>query len=210
MDRSWYNALAHVFCFLAARSKLLMTPQDGSANTPSNSQNGKQGDERREPLDKALFSIVTLLIVIILLLLGVTFYVQYKTYSRGLEIALASNPISHVTVLSYLRALEAALTKLSSLFLSFILIYVGALYVLRTAQVAYSLSSEASGAKAALQTSSPGLVLVTLGVLALGLALYRSTTIDLKEGSPEVNQQAQLQQDSVEEAPAKLYKPGGK
>ena len=53
------------------------------------------------------------------------------------------------------------------------LIYVGALYVLRTAQTSFSASAEGSGFKTAFQTTSPGLVLAALGVALILITDWR-------------------------------------
>ena len=50
----------------------------------------------------------------------------------------AGNPVDHAAVITYARALGAAFIKTSSLFLGFILIFTGTLYVLRTAEASFS------------------------------------------------------------------------
>ena len=55
--------------------------------------------------------------------------------------------------------------------LAFTVVFFGALYVLRTATSGYSLSGSGGGFSANLQTSSPGLVMVTLGLTIVAVAV---------------------------------------
>ncbi|HTS50977.1 MAG TPA: hypothetical protein VMH05_23685 [Bryobacteraceae bacterium] len=120
-----------------------------------------------------------------MLLLIVSFALQYSTYRSALNGVASSDPGNYVAIVTYLGAWDAAVTKTSCLFLSFVLILVGALYVLRTAQIAYSLTIEGSGAKGALQTTSPGLVILTLGIVALALSLFKPVSVDLSSRSDQ-------------------------
>jgi hypothetical protein len=132
-----------------------------------------------EPIDRALLWIVSSLIGAIMILLIVSFALQYSTYRDALTRVAANEPGNYVAIVTYLGAWDGAVTKTSCLFLSFVLILVGALYVLRTAQMAYSVSVEGGGAKGALQTTSPGLVILTLGIVALALSLFKPVSVDL-------------------------------
>ncbi len=55
----------------------------------------------------------------------------------------------------------------------------GALYVLRIATVKYSLDLKSKGSSASLGTSSPGLVMITLGVATVVCALYSRSYVEL-------------------------------
>jgi hypothetical protein len=71
--------------------------------------------------------------------------------------------------LVYAGSRDYALMKTATIFMGFVLIFVGCLYVLRAGSTAFRL---ASGSKLSLDTTSPGLVMVALGV-ALILATIR-------------------------------------
>ena len=158
-------------------------------------------------IDKALLWIVALLIAAIMALLAVNFFVQYSAYKDAVNSVKAATPTDYVTILTYMGAWDGAVTKLCSLFLSFTLIFVGALYVLRTAQLAYALGVEGGGFKGTLQTTSPGLVILTLGVVALGLALYKSSSVDLTAGYDQFRPQTENQKSlKLLETPATEYK----
>ena len=130
-------------------------------------------------LDRAIFLIVTGVIVGIAATMAFTYLAQYKSYQRLISAQtkviekVVADPDSDaedfpadftVLPLMYLRESELSLLRISSVFISFVLTYIGALYVLRTAQSAFKASIEGGSVKGALSTSSPGLVLAALGV----------------------------------------------
>lgn len=70
------------------------------------------------------------------------------------------------------------MTKTSALFLGFMVIYTGALYVLRSADTAYELSvGQGTQLGASLKSSSPGLLLVTIGALLVALVLHSRSEV---------------------------------
>ncbi|HXU36934.1 MAG TPA: hypothetical protein VN937_11275 [Blastocatellia bacterium] len=129
-------------------------------------------------LDQSLFVIVTLMLVFTAVLLSVNLIFQHENYSAGISAALKDsvNP-NHAIILTYSRAWDFAVVKISSIFLAFCLILIGALYVLRVALASYSLSVEGANAKGALETGSPGLVMLTLGVVLMGIILLSSSNV---------------------------------
>ena len=130
--------------------------------------------------DKFLLYLVGIMVALVVLLLSFNLYFQYWTYSRAIGLALGTDTpglVDHGIVLSYSRAWDFAVVKTSALFLAFALIFVGALYVLRTVETSYSLSVTGGDAKAALATSSPGLVMVTLGVSIVLFVLVTKTSV---------------------------------
>jgi hypothetical protein len=52
------------------------------------------------------------------------------------------------------------------------------LFVLRSSEVTYNLAVEAKDYKGALQTTSPGLVIITLGDVLIAIAVLTKSTID--------------------------------
>ena len=69
--------------------------------------------------------------------------------------------------------------KTSSLFLGFSLIMIGALYVLRVSETQYQLQLEApAGVKGNLASSSPGLIILTFGVVLVCLVLFSRSTVE--------------------------------
>lgn len=81
--------------------------------------------------------------------------------------------------LAFTRAADFAIVKTSVTFLGFVLALVGALYVLRVSSSSYSLGVKASGKEANLSTTSPGLVMVTLGVVAVVSALFSKSDVNI-------------------------------
>jgi len=134
------------------------------------------------PLTAALYVTVTIVLACVTLILAGNLWMQYGTYHSGLQLVhdgATADQLSGTLVLS--RAWDFAVIKTCSLFLAFTLIFVGALYVLRQNEQAYEAHLESVGVKAALQTSSPGLVLATLGVVLVIATLFSTSTIQLEQ-----------------------------
>jgi len=123
---------------------------------------------------------VTLMLLVQLLLLVGDLWFQYHNYATGIALAeragAAADTVSLILV--YSRAWDFAVTKTSALFLGFMVIYTGALYVLRSADTAYELSvGQGTQLGASLKSSSPGLMLVTIGALLVALVLHSRSEV---------------------------------
>src|SRR5690242_15724930 len=122
-------------------------------------------------LDILLFAVVASAAVYVFVLLSFSLHSQMNTYSTAIQSALKDPQRGDAVALAYARASDFAIIKISVIFLGFIMAFVGALYVLRTATAAFLLSvTPQQGAPASLQTSSPGLVMIALGVITINCA----------------------------------------
>jgi hypothetical protein len=132
-------------------------------------------------LDRSLFAVVCVVLGFLFLLLCTSLYVQYSSYhaaivyGQGIGVGL---PPDHASVISYVRAFDFAVVKTSALFLAYALVFVGALYVLRVGEATYELSAGTKAGNGSFQTSSPGLVLVTLGVILIALVLNSKSALE--------------------------------
>jgi hypothetical protein len=154
--------------------------------------------------------------------------VQSYSYLSGLRSAVGVNRptggvantaqefVDHAAVITYARGLGAAFVKTSALFLGFILIFVGTLYVLRTTEANFQLRVRQGQFQGSLQTASPGLVIVTLGVALTIVALYIKSDLDYhgtrtirepEENSPSENKGAPPRWKSVPANPANANAP---
>jgi hypothetical protein len=105
----------------------------------------------------------------------------------GIQKALDSPRIDHAVVLTYSRSWDFAVVKTSSIFLGFSLILIGALYVLRVAESRFSMSVESNGTKGSLESRSPGLIMLVLGVVLVALVLYSKSTVELVVCGKQIN-----------------------
>lgn len=92
-------------------------------------------------------------------------------------------PLDKAAVLTFARALDAAIIKTSGLFLGYVLVFTGALYVLRIATSQYRFNVKSGRHSGTLQTSSPGLVMITLGVFLVALTVSNKTVMNYGEGT---------------------------
>jgi hypothetical protein len=130
---------------------------------------------------RILFGMSALLFVGLSLFTVIAYRSEAAFYSEILNHArkagtCAENVMAFEVALAPFRSL--AIVRTAALFLSFVLVLLGSLFVLTGIEVAYKMSLELGEKKAALETASPGLVLVTAGTLLVAASLYRG-------GSPE-------------------------
>jgi hypothetical protein len=145
-------------------------------------------------LDWRLFVIVSLIMVVLTSLFVVELAIQWQDYRSGIRAALAGPVQDHAAALSYSRALDAAIVKTAALFLGYLLVFTGALYVLRTASIGYSIAAKTGSFDGSLQTSSPGLVIITLGVFLVAVTIL--TRSDVNYEGPMATTVGQEERDS--------------
>jgi len=155
-------------------------------------------------LDWRLFLVVSLILTAITALFVIGLFVQWRGYNAGLQVAL-TDPVDHGAALSYSRGLDAAIIKSSALFLGYLLVFTGALYVLRSATAAYQLSVKTGTQNGTLQTTSPGLVIITLGVLLITVTIVTKSELNYVPPAPEQQQDQEKKQ--VEKGQAVLPGP---
>jgi uncharacterized membrane protein len=81
-------------------------------------------------------------------------------------------------LLQLARARDAAVVKLSALFLAYLVVILGCLFVLKGVEAAFQLRLRGvHGMDSALKTSSPGLVLITFGCVLVALTVLVQSTI---------------------------------
>jgi hypothetical protein len=140
-------------------------------------------------LSANLFKVVTIVLALVGVLLIAGLAIETWSYYGGIHAATTiplgstANQVDHAAIITYARGLGAAFIKTSALFLGFILIFTGTLYVLRTAEASFDLQVSQGGTQGSLHTASPGLVIVTLGVALTMVAImvksdlgYQKTT----------------------------------
>ena len=128
-------------------------------------------------------------IVLLLILIGLGFSLwsglkrSFENYARGIVYAEKASgsvsvtdpafrpDVSMLYILQYSRAMTADATKSSALYLGFVVVLVGCLFVLYGVEAFYSLKVQQKEIKSALETSSPGLVLITLGIVVIVVTL---------------------------------------
>lgn len=133
--------------------------------------------------DRRIFWIMTVLLAAQLVLLCGNLWFQYHNYATGIALAREAGASSDSVslILVYSRAWDFAVVKTSALFLGFLVFYSGALFVLRSAEAAYELSvTQGSQTGMTLKSSSPGLVMITLGAALVALVLYNKSAIELQ------------------------------
>ncbi len=135
-------------------------------------------------LDTTLLVAATGAMIVAVALLAIVIFAQLSLYHVAMNAELArATGIDHAAVLAYGRSADYAASKYCALLLGFALIFLGSAYVLRTAKADYGLSASNKDFNASLASSSPGLVLATLGVVLVALAILTQSQINLSHGS---------------------------
>jgi flagellar basal body-associated protein FliL len=133
--------------------------------------------------------VVVLVLLLLFVLIGYGFWMADKNTRRidafFQESARQGQPqLPPNLMLAYLTSssdYEAALfVKSIALVTAYVLVVLGCLFVLQGTQAFYRLGLRHGEIRSALQTSSPGLVLITLGCALVVFALFAHTTSDVK------------------------------
>lgn len=138
---------------------------------------------RLDPLDRTLLWTVALILFLLSIIMIVTLYTQWIRYDYAASIALKQTVPDHAAAITYERALDFAATKLCALLLSFVVTFVGALYVLRSSSQAFHLAVQGKGLGGTLQSTSPGLVMLTLGVVLAVVAILTHSELNYEPGT---------------------------
>jgi hypothetical protein len=129
-------------------------------------------------LTRPLAVIVCLILVLVACLLSLSLYYQHSNYSEGVAKALNDQVLDHAAVLSYSRAWDIAVMKTSAMCCGFLLTFLGALYVLKSRDNAYRLRLSGMDKQNTLETSSPGLVMITFGVALVITSILKETSVE--------------------------------
>ncbi len=127
-------------------------------------------------LDLSLFIVNTIFVVCIVSLSIFSLFAQYTNYGGGINSALEEE--NHALVLIYSGAWDFAVVKTSSLFLAFLLVFSGSLYILKTADKKFSFFTDDMARAGQFEISFPGLAMILLGVLLIALTLFYGPTVD--------------------------------
>jgi hypothetical protein len=103
-----------------------------------------------------------------------------------MQAALNGQLVDHAAILSYSRAITAAVVKTSSVFLAFLLIFLGGIYILMPQETPFALHAESNGAKGSLESSSPGLIIIALGIVLAIATLATKTDITYESQIPRI------------------------
>ncbi|AWB57437.1 OmpA family protein [Colwellia sp. Arc7-D] len=155
-------------------------------------------------LDKKLFFVVGGLLLLICILLMINLLLQWNNYNQGIKLAVDGGQNQHTMVLTYSRAMDFAFVKTSTIFLGFVLVFVGALYLLRINEVAYKFEAKSGPRNVSFQTASPGLVLVTLGVITVLFTTYNKSYISIPSSFNKTKLNQELNEMDINEAVSKL------
>jgi len=171
------------------------------------------GEEKLKLLDWILLSVVLGVLVLTGWMLRDNLKAQNATYDRVINTALnytardsSKFNESNTAIFAFSRAKDFANTKAASLFIGFLLIFTGALYLLKVFKLSYKLKADKTPVgNVSLESTSPGLVMITLGVALMIAVLVSKTQIDytvennnLKEQLAKVSKALESYQNSLQ------------
>jgi len=170
-------------------------------------------EPERRPGSEKLFVYIVVASVIAFIIVAVGWFSEraVETYANAANAAqdiYANGHLGAQDALTYrlvfARAQDATLVKGGALLLSFLVVILGVLIVLEGSKAFYKLNVEGARKKSALETSSPGLVMITLGMaLVYGVMMYK-TEFNLSTSRPVPPPEST----PVAEAPEKEQEPG--
>jgi hypothetical protein len=90
------------------------------------------------------------------------------------------------SLLMFIGIANFAILKTCALCFAFVLIFLGSMYVLWPGRASFALEAEQADTKASLRTSSPGLVMIALGVLLTALVVFYKANLSMSEASQPI------------------------
>jgi len=153
-------------------------------------------------LDIGLFTAVAFSLIAVGVMLFWNIHTQFTNYAVAIDSALdGERKIDLSAVIAYTRSWDFAIIKTSSLFISVIIILIGLMYVLRSSESSFKISSQSDWFKGAFTTSSPGRATILMGVALVALSLnyksdvgYESTTKKTFDFEQEATDQVALRE----------------
>jgi uncharacterized membrane protein len=154
------------------------------------------------------FGVMTTLIAVTVAAMYWACTQEVAAFQRGLDMASRepAGPVTYGAISAFASGVMAAYTKTISVLLSFLLIFAGTVYVLLPLKAKYKGTAEGGGNRGTLESDSPGLIMITLGVFLAAVAVLHQVSVDYKMEA--------ARQDGVvvtsPGAPVKAFEPGGR
>ena len=139
------------------------------------------------PFEKIfLYAVLTLIVTGMAYALATVGRTAGANYGLGLRIARRvfvrdqqSSGLSLAYVLQLSRAYDFVIVKSAALFLGYTVVVVGCMFVLKGVEASYRLQLARAATRSTLETSSPGLVLITIGAALVAVTVMVQSTIQI-------------------------------
>ena len=157
----------------------------------------------KKHLDLTIVIMVAATVILLFLILSASLFIRYVNHREAINAALSYPPVDHSAVLVYLSSFDIGNIKISAIFISFLIIFTGSLYVLRLEKSKFYALTEAQGnLKFILSTTSPGLVMIFLGTILVVSSLYKSAVIQYEapNRAPNIQIPAEVPDQELPEA----------
>ncbi len=161
---------------------------------------------KKNLIDYILVAVVVIIITIIGTVLIENLRALNSSYNTVVNQVLKDVPKSEVekagnysALLAFSRAKDFSNMKASAMFVGFLLIFTGALYLIKVFNLSYSINvNKADVGSMSVNSNSPGLVMVSLGVVVMLCVLLIKTDVDYNfETSGSGNGQGKKELDSI-------------
>ena len=157
-----------------------ITPRMPATDESSGNSNGASNTASLSAphLGILTYAVVALILCFISVVMYWALSSQLDAYKQGIANAIAGQDIDHSAVLAYSLATTLSVVKISSVFLAFLMIFLGGIYLLLPLHADYRLRTQNSAAKGSLESNSPGLIVITLGVVLASVTLMTKSSVN--------------------------------
>jgi len=151
-----------------------------------NKQTNQPFEGRLKLIDWILLTVVLVVLAAVSFMLANNLKAQNTVYDHVIAHAdsLATRDSSYfddgnAAVLAFARSRDFANMKAAGMFIGFLLLFTGALYLLKVFNLSYKLNADNTPAGSiSLESTSPGLIMITLGTALIIVALVTKTSVD--------------------------------
>lgn len=174
---------------------------------PENSEprNAAQPESQSNPV----FFVWATFATVFSILMFIAYVMYLATTSQIVDLregfTTAMKAANHATAVSYSHAMTAAITKTSSVFLSFLVVFLGGIYVLMPKRDSFALEVQSHSVQANLASNSPGLVMMTLGIALTIFALAVKSEVQITDNGTPTD--AVAGQVTMQQSPSSDYAP---
>lgn len=137
-----------------------------------------RADIQSQRLIWAAFAVMAAVMTVIVVGMFWSCSYQVAAFNRGIEVAVSTKDFAAITTFG--TGIALAYSKTFSILISFLLIFSGTIYVLLPIKASYKASGDTNSNKGSLETNSPGLVIITLGVVLAAVAVMHPISLEYK------------------------------
>jgi len=143
-----------------------------------------KNDQRRERI--SLYIVIIIVMILMSLTIYFTLTQSSSQYEKGIDLAANGRVFDSMMILVTCKSMDQSVLQFIAIALGFCIALIGCLFVLSGIQANYKLLLSEKSYRSSLETTSPGLVLITLGLIVVSINLFVKHESTFELSFPEI------------------------